>query len=55
MFKRPNFSLASRLCKQAGLDLVTARKDFDPHTLVSGDPCHFDTTGRCAAHYAGAT
>ena len=55
MFKIPDFSLAPRLCKQAGLDLISARKDFDPCTLVSGDLRHFDTTVRCAAHYAGAT
>ena len=55
MLKIPDFSLAPRLCKQAGLDLVSARKDFDPRTLVSGDLRHFDTTVRCAAHYAGAT
>ena len=55
MFKIPDFSLAPRLCKQAGLDLVSARKDFDPRTLVSGNLRHFDTTVRCAAHYAGAT
>ena len=55
MFKTPDFSLAPRLCKQAGLDLVSARKDFDPRTLVSEDLRHFDTTVRCAAHYAGAT
>ena len=30
--------------------LVSARKDFDPRT--SGDFRHFDTTVRCAAHYA---
>ena len=48
MFKVPDFSLALRLCKQAGLDLVFARKDFDPRTLVSGDLRHFDTTVRCA-------
>ena len=53
MFKIPDFSLAPRLCKQAGL--VSARKDFEPRTLVSGDLRHFDTTVRCAAHYAGAT
>ena len=52
MFKIPDFSLAQR----AGLDLVSARKDFDPPpTLVTGDLRHFDTTVRCAAHYAGAT
>ena len=50
MFKIPDFSLAPRLCKQAGF----WRKDFDPRTLVSGDLCHFDTTVRCAAHYARA-
>ena len=55
MFKIPDFSLAPRPCKQAGLDLVSARKDFDPRTLLSGDLRHFDTTVRCAAHYAGAT
>ena len=55
MFKIPDFSLAPHLCKQAGLDLVSARKDFDPRTLVSGDLRHFDTNVRCAAHYAGAT
>ena len=55
MFKIPDFFLAPRLCKQAGLDLVSARKDFDPGTLVSGDLRHFDMTVRCAAHYAGAT
>ena len=55
MFKIPDFSLAPCLCKQAGLDLISARKDFDPRTLVSGDLRHFDTTVRCAAHYAGAT
>ena len=55
MFKIPDFSLAPRLCKQAGLDFISARKDFDPRTLVSGDLRHFDTTVRCAAHYAGAT
>ena len=53
MFKIPDFSLVPRLCKQAGLDLVSARND--PRTLVSGDLHHFDTTVRCAAHYAGAT
>ena len=46
MFKIPDFSLAPRLCKQASLDLVSARKDFDPRTLVSGDLRHFDTTVR---------
>ena len=55
MFKIPDFSLVPRLYKQAGLDLVSARKDFNPRTLVSGDLCNFDTTVRCAAHYAGAT
>ena len=55
MFKIPEFSLAPRLCRKAGLDLVSARKDFDPRTLVSGDLRHFDTTVRCAAHYARAT
>ena len=55
MFKIPDFSLAPRLCKQAGLDVISVRKDFDPRTLVSGDLRHFDTTVRCAAHYAGAT
>ena len=55
MFKIPDFSLAPRLCKQAGLDLVSALKDFEPCTLVSGDLRHFDTTVRCAAHYSGAT
>ena len=53
MFKIPDFSLVQRLCKQAGLDLVSARNH--PRTLVSGDLRHFDTTVRCAAHYAGAT
>ena len=55
MFKTPDFSLAPRLCKQAGLDLVSARKDLDPGTLVSGDLRHFCMTVRCAAHCAGAT
>ena len=55
MFKIPDFFLAPPLCKQAGLDLVSARRDFDPRTLVSGNLRHFDTTARCAAHYAGAT
>ena len=55
MFKIPDFSLAPRLCKQAGLDLVSARKVFNPRTLVSGDFRPIDTTVRCAAHYAGAT
>ena len=59
MFKIPHFSLASCLCKQAGLDLVSAWKDLDPRTLVSGDLCHFCTTAavavRWAAHCAGAT
>ena len=55
MFKIPDFSLAPPLCKQASLDLVSARKDFDPRTLVSGNLRHFDKTVRCAAHYAGAT
>ena len=32
MFKIPDFSLAPRLYKQAGLDLVSAWKDLDPHT-----------------------
>ena len=48
MFKIPDFSLAPRLCQQAGLDL-------DPHTLVSGDLRHFCMPVRCAAHCAGAT
>ena len=55
MFKIPDFSLAPRLCKQAGLNIVSARKDFDPRTLVSEDFRHFNTTVRCAAHYAGVT
>ena len=55
MFKIPDFPLAPPLCKQAGLDFVSARRDFDPCTLVSGNLRHFDTAVRCAAHYAGAT
>ena len=55
MFKIPDFSLVPRLCKQAGLDLVSARKDFDPRTPVSGDLRLFDMTVRCAVHCAGAT
>ena len=55
MFKIPDFSLAPGVCKQAGLDLVSARKDFDSRTLVLGDLRHFDTTVRCAARYAAAT
>ena len=43
------------ICKQAGLDLNSARRDFDPRTIVSGNLRQFDTTVRCAAHYAGAT
>ena len=54
MFKIPDFSLAPCLCKQAGLDLVSAWKDLDPRTLVS-DLRHFCMTVRCAAHCAGAT
>ena len=55
MFKIPDFSLAPRPCKQAGLHLVSAWKDLDPRTLVSGDLRHFCMTVRCAAHCAGAT
>ena len=47
--------LSFNLCKQAGLDLVSARKDLDPRTLVSGDLRHFCMTVRCAAHCTGAT
>ena len=38
MFKIPDFSLAPRLCKQAGLDLIPAWKDLDPRTLGIGRP-----------------
>ena len=55
MFKIPDFSLVPPVCKQAGLDLVSAWRDFDPRTFVSGNLRHFDTTVLCAAHYAGAT
>ena len=36
MFKIPDFSLAPRLCKQAGLDLVSAWSDLDPLYLYRG-------------------
>ena len=59
MFKIPNFSLAPRLCKQAGLDLVVCViRSRSPYTCIrdsTGDLCHFDMTVRCAAHNAGAT
>ena len=55
MFKIPDFSLAPCLCKQAGLDFVSAWEDLDPRTLVSGDRRHFCISVRCAAHCAGAT
>ena len=60
MFKIPDFSLPC-LCKQAGLDLVSAWKDLDPRTFVSGTLREtfailtFCMTVRCAAHYARAS
>ena len=41
MFKIPDFSLVPCLCTQAGVDFVSAWKDLDPRTLISGDRRHF--------------
>ena len=55
MFKIPDFSLSPCLCKQAGLDLVSVRKDLDPRTLVSGthgepSPFWHDRSLHCTLH-----
>ena len=50
MFKIPDFSHAPWVRKQVGVDLVSAWKDVDPRTLVSGEHRPFCMTVHCAAH-----